>query len=409
VLDSGKMRAAGMTDSPTDEKPTPPPGRRLEFPILQVFSKIGAAFRASPVNATVIAVCIAIFLVLNLGEEPLQSTALRVLAPSPFAIWTGALWGLVTSAFVHLAWWHILFNMLCARDFGRVVEPDMGAARYAGFIVAAAVVASGWELLVSAATGIGYSGVVYALVGFMLARRSARPAYQAILNRRTILWLLGWLVFCIALTVANVAAIGNAAHIAGLAFGYLVGVVATGGRRRPWAVAGLVCLVAGVGLAGSYMPWSPAWTFRSELGQFEEWRRRAEAGDPKAQGLYGSLLASMPKEREQGLRWLRRAAEAGDVSGTNGLAWWLATAPEDSLRNGAEAVRWAEQAYKLRSGPEVADTLAAAYAEAEHWDDAIAMQESAVRDLRAERAEYVVLFRERLQRYRQHQKWREPR
>jgi membrane associated rhomboid family serine protease len=398
-----------MTDSPTDEKPTPPPGRRLEFPILQVFWKIGAAFRASPVNATVIAVCIGIFLVLNLGGEPLQSTALRVLAPSPFAIWTGSVWGLVTSAFVHLAWWHILFNLLCARDFGRVVEPDMGAARYAGFILAAAVVASGWELLVSAATGIGYSGVVYAVVGFMLARRSARPAYQAILNRRTILWLLGWLVFCIVLTMANVAAIGNAAHIAGLAFGYLVGLVAAGGRRRPWAIAGLACLIAGVGLACSYMPWSPAWTVRSELRQFDEWRRRAEAGDPNAQGLYGSLLASMPKEREQGLRWLRRAAEAGDASGANGLAWWLATAPEDSLRNGAEAVRWAEKAYKLRPSPEAADTLAAAYAEAERWDDAIAMQESAVRDLRAERAEYVALFRERLQRYRQHQKWREPR
>jgi hypothetical protein len=32
----------------------------------------------------------------------------------------------------------------------------------------------------------------------------------------------------------------------------------------------------------------------------------------------------------------------------NGLAWWLATAPEDTIRNGAEAVRWAEKkAYNL--------------------------------------------------------------
>jgi len=402
------MRAAGMTDSQTEQTPSPPPGRRLEFPILELFPKLSAAFRTSPVNAAVIAVCVAIFLVLNLGGEPLQSTALQMLAPSPLAIWTGSLWGLVTSAFVHLAWWHILFNMLCARDFGRVIEPDMGAARYAGFILAAAVVSSGWQLLVSAATGIGYSGVVYALVGFMLARRSSRPAYQAILNRRTILWLLGWLVLCIVLTAANVAAIGNAAHIAGLAFGYLVGPVVAG-RRRLWALAGLACLVVGVGLACSYMPWSPAWTFRSGLRQFEEWRHRAEAGDPTAQGMYGSLLASMPREREQGLRWLRRAAEAGDASGTNGLAWCLATAPEDSLRNGAEAVRWAEKAYTLRPSPEATDTLAAAYAEAERWDDAIAAQELPVRDLRAERPESAVRFRERLQRYRQHQKWREPR
>jgi len=97
------MRAAGMTDSQTEQTPSPPPGRRLEFPILELFPKLGAAFRASPVNAAVIAVCVAIFLVLNLGGEPLQSTALQMLAPSPLAIWTGSLWGLVTSAFVHLA------------------------------------------------------------------------------------------------------------------------------------------------------------------------------------------------------------------------------------------------------------------------------------------------------------------
>ena len=72
-------------------------------------------------------------------------------------------------------------------------------------------------------------------------------------------------------------------------------------------------------------------------------------------------------------------------------------------------MRWAEKAYKLRPSPEAADTLAAAYAEAGRWDDAIAAQELAVRDLRAERPEYSALFRERLERYRQHQKWREPR
>ena len=91
----------------------------------------------------------------------------------------------------------------------------------------------------------------------------------------------------------------------------------------------------------------------------------------------------------------------------NGLAWWLATAPEDAIRNGAEAVRWAEKVYKLTPTPEAADTLAAAYAESDRWDEAIALQEAAVRDVPKSSTEYVRDFGERLERYKKHQKWRE--
>ena len=390
------------------DKPSQPEGPRLEFPILQALPRLAGELCAHPATAAVITICVAIFLLLNFGGERLKQATLHLLAPGPLSIWAGSVWGLETSAFVHLAWWHILFNMLCARDFGRAVESDIGSRRYVAFILAAAVVASGWELLLFTATGIGFSGVVYGLVGYMLARRRSRPAYQAILTRRTILWLLGWLVLCVVLTVANVLLIGNAAHIAGLAFGYLVGLVANGGRRRAWAIVGLACLVTGVGIACAYMPWSPMWNLRASLRQFDEWRRHAEAGDSQAQGMYGSLLARSPDERRQGMQWLRRAAEAGDAFAMNGLAWWLATAPEDGVRNGAEAVRWAKRAYELHPGAEAADTLAAAYAEADRWDDAIAMQESAVRDLPKERTEYVGPFRDRLELYKKHRKWREP-
>jgi membrane associated rhomboid family serine protease len=76
------------------------------------------------------------------GRQPRRGGAtqvmLRILAPQPLLVWAGSVWGLETSAFVHLAWWHLLFNMLCARDFGRAVEPDIGGRRYVAFILAAA-------------------------------------------------------------------------------------------------------------------------------------------------------------------------------------------------------------------------------------------------------------------------------
>ncbi len=54
------------------------------------------------------------------------------------------------------------------------------------------------------------------------------------------------------------------------------------------------------------------------------------------------------------------------------LAWLLATAPEDDLRDGAEAIRLAEMASRATGDrlPEALDVLAAAYAEAGRFDEA---------------------------------------
>jgi tetratricopeptide (TPR) repeat protein len=62
------------------------------------------------------------------------------------------------------------------------------------------------------------------------------------------------------------------------------------------------------------------------------------------------------------------------VASQNNLAWLLATCPDNSVRNGTKAVDLAEQAVQLSGGetPEILDTLAAAYAEAGRFPEAIA-------------------------------------
>ncbi|MGA2180386.1 MAG: tetratricopeptide repeat protein [Verrucomicrobiota bacterium] len=61
------------------------------------------------------------------------------------------------------------------------------------------------------------------------------------------------------------------------------------------------------------------------------------------------------------------------VTAQNNLAWLLATCPDNSLRNGQKAVELAQQAVQLSGGnaPEILDTLAAAYAEAGRFPEAI--------------------------------------
>ena len=71
----------------------------------------------------------------------------------------------------------------------------------------------------------------------------------------------------------------------------------------------------------------------------------------------------------------------------NRLAWLFATAPDPALRNGAEAVRLAERACILtkRTRSNFAATLAASYAEAGRFSDAVATARAAIALAQAER------------------------
>jgi tetratricopeptide (TPR) repeat protein len=68
---------------------------------------------------------------------------------------------------------------------------------------------------------------------------------------------------------------------------------------------------------------------------------------------------------------LRR--EPDSIEALNNLAWLLATSPDAAVRNGADAVRFAEQACRLtnQKNPGLIGTLAAAYAEAGRFNDAV--------------------------------------
>ncbi len=97
------------------------------------------------------------------------------------------------------------------------------------------------------------------------------------------------------------------------------------------------------------------------------------------------------------------AKEPDEVSVLNNLAWILATSIEDVVRDGAEAVTLAERARQTEQGrhPVLGLTLAAAYAEAGRFEDAIRTAEDSLRQ--AESAGNAALMesaRTHLQAYR---------
>jgi Tfp pilus assembly protein PilF len=102
--------------------------------------------------------------------------------------------------------------------------------------------------------------------------------------------------------------------------------------------------------------------------------------DPEANYRYALALTRQGDIRKavthyrRGLRQLEDSAEA-----LNNLAWILATNPDPEVRNGDDAVKFAEKACKLTEYKKAVfvGTLAAAYAEANRFSDAIETAEKA--------------------------------
>lgn len=93
--------------------------------------------------------------------------------------------------------------------------------------------------------------------------------------------------------------------------------------------------------------------------------------------LYGQL-----NQPHQLLDCYNRAIAAGPDSllALNNCAWLLATSPDDGIRNGVRAVELAERACQISQWkfPVLMGTLAAAYAEAGRFSDAVAMADRAI-------------------------------
>lgn len=122
-------------------------------------------------------------------------------------------------------------------------------------------------------------------------------------------------------------------------------------------------------------------------GRYPEATRDIEAAialDPGRVEARSALAIALTKLGDRGGA---RAAYRGalerapdDTEALNGLAWLLATSPDASDRDGPDAVRLAEQAVAQTQGQNASalDTLAAAYAEAGRFDEAIATIDKAL-------------------------------
>ena len=123
------------------------------------------------------------------------------------------------------------------------------------------------------------------------------------------------------------------------------------------------------------------------------------------------LLRGLGKIREAIAQYHQILLKNPDsLDALNNLAWLLATSPDDSLRNGTEAVQLAEKASRLTQYKEIVPlgTLAAAYAEAGRFGEAVATGEKSLALATATGQErFAAINRQLLTYYRAGKPWHE--
>ena len=208
--------------------------------------------------------------------------------PAP-AIWGGEYWALLSSVFVHLEAWHVLFNAYWLWRLGRVLEAQLGSLRFLAFYLAAALLSSSAQLAVSGTTGIGASGVVYALFGYLWVAPYGQSHGPAALDTRTIRLFLFWLLGCMVATQLEILSVGNAAHVTGLLFGAAVAGAGGKPRVRGLARSGLAALIAAALAPLFWCPWSTEWLCHRAYAEHDAGRYA------KARGWYTRVIERDPE------------------------------------------------------------------------------------------------------------------
>ncbi|MBB3189797.1 rhomboid family intramembrane serine protease [Halomonas cerina] len=192
-------------------------------------------FRLAPVTAGAMTLCLLVFAAMQvLGD-------LVVVALTIVPVWVaggelmvgrllttlaeGQVWRLLSPAFLHFGWMHLIFNLLWLWYFGRQVETLHGSGRMLLLLLTAGIGGN----LAQYATGTvlfgGMSGVDFALLGYvwLLSRRA--PDSGFFVPQMLVVFMLGWMVFTMT-DMAELVGFGNVAneaHVGGLVVGLVLG------------------------------------------------------------------------------------------------------------------------------------------------------------------------------------------
>jgi membrane associated rhomboid family serine protease len=235
------------------------------------------------------------------------------------------LWRLVTSALPHANLMHLVFNLYWTWVFGTLIEEVFGHLKTLAIFLLLALGSSAAEYAFLSG-GIGLSGVGYGLFGMLwvLARRD--PRFAGSVDANTTSLFVVWFFICIVLDATGAMPVGNVAHGAGAAFGFLLGHAIVFRRNVAAAATFGALLLAVIACATVARPWVNL----SKNGAHGEF----ELG-------YAALRA---QHNEEALRWFKDVTR---MRPRQPEAWFNLAIAYDRLGRRADAMAAYEKAYRL--------------------------------------------------------------
>jgi membrane associated rhomboid family serine protease len=202
-------------------------------------SESAVAKKTPFVTYTVIGLCVLVYLWELMNYPAVYAALVRPILTGGVS----ALWTLFTMTLVHSKTQitHIVFNLMAFSVLGRLIETIYGSFRLTLLLIALAWVASAAQIEFEHGIGIGLSGVVYGIFGFMIGASPNNPFLWWFVKKNAPM-LIGWAVICVVLTQMHVLAIGNGAHFGGLIYGIIYGLI-YGWPRYRYAFIGLAVLI----------------------------------------------------------------------------------------------------------------------------------------------------------------------
>ena len=186
------------------------------------------------VNLTMVAVNIIVFIILEiLGNTDDPRFMLEHGASYAPLVLEGEYWRLFTSMFLHFGFEHLAYNMFSLLFLGDIVESVMGPVRYLIIYIVGGIGGNVISMMLGMRTGRyavaeGASGAIFACMGAFL--------YFALYNRRSFGRLnmrrLGLMVVLMIMQSLVDTGVDNAAHIGGLAVGFLLALVLYHPKKR---------------------------------------------------------------------------------------------------------------------------------------------------------------------------------
>jgi GlpG protein len=203
--------------------------------VIDVSSKWTAP-RARPLTFLLIVICCALAFATNFGDDKDGVVWQKLIIASyqhdgdfirfypvfsPASdIARGQVWRLITPIFLHATLLHLLMNMMAMSSLSTLIEVRRGTWQLAWMVLLIAIVSNVAQYMYGGPGFCGISGVALGLFGYAWMKSEFDRTAGIVIPRSSVIMMLVFVGLCFTPVIGQIA---NAAHIAGLVTGMLLG------------------------------------------------------------------------------------------------------------------------------------------------------------------------------------------